>query len=83
MPHRLTKVCGDSQEGAVSEPLAKPFVVSVLAEDGSAIAGVVVSFSVTAGGGTLAVATATTDANGRAAIRLTLGQRAGAKHGFS
>ena len=76
-PHSLTKVCGDSQEGAVNELLAKPFVVSVLDEDGAAIAGVVVSFSVTAGGGTLSAATATTDANGRAAIRLTLGSDAG------
>ena len=76
-PHSLTKVCGDSQEGAVSEPLAKPLVVSVAAENGSAIAGVVVSFAVTAGGGTLSAATATTDANGRAAIRLTLGSDAG------
>ena len=76
-PHRLTKVCGDSQEGAVSEPLAKPFVVSVSDEGGAAIAGVVVSFAVTAGGGTLSVASATTDANGRAATRLTLGSDAG------
>ena len=76
-PHSLTKVCGDSQEGLVGEQLAKPFVVSVSDEDGAAIAGVVVSFSVTAGGGTLSAATATTDANGRAATRLTLGSDAG------
>ena len=41
------------------------------------MAGVVVSFSVTAGGGTLSDTTATTDANGRAATRLTLGSDAG------
>ena len=76
-PHRLTKVCGDSQEGTVSEPLAKPFVVLVADENGSAIAGVVVSFAVTAGGGTLSAPTATTDANGRAATRLTLGSAEG------
>ena len=75
--HRLTKVCGDSQEGTVSEPLAKPLVVLVTAENGSAIAGVVVSFAVTGGGGTLSAATAITDANGRAATRLTLGSDAG------
>ena len=77
MPHSLTKVCGDSQEGMASEQLAEPFVVSVLDEDGAAMAGVVVSFSVTAGGGTLSSTTSTTDANGRAATRLTLGSDAG------
>ena len=57
--------------------LAEPFVVSVLDEDGAAIAGAVVTFSVTAGGGTLSAATATTDANGQAVTRLTLGSDAG------
>ena len=77
MPHRLTKVCGDSQEGTANILLAEPLVVSVSDEDGAAMAGVVVSFTVTAGGGTLSAATATTDANGRAATRLTLGSDAG------
>ena len=77
MPHSLTKVCGDSQEGMVDILLDEPFVVSVVDEDGAAMAGVVVSFAVTAGGGTLSAATATTDANGRAATRLTLGSDAG------
>ena len=77
MPHSLTKVCGDSQEGTAGILLAEPFVVLVSDEDGAAIAGVVVSFSVTAGGGTLSAATATTDANGRAATRLTLGSEPG------
>ena len=77
MPHRLTKVCGDSQEGTASILLAEPFVVSVSDEDGTAMAGVVVSFAVTTGGGTLSSATATTDATGRAATRLTLGSEPG------
>ena len=76
-PHRLTKVCGDSQEGLVDEQLAEPFVVSVSDENGAAIAGVAVSFAVTAGEGTLSSATATTNANGRAATSLTLGSEAG------
>ena len=75
--HSLTKVSGDGQEGLVGEPLAKPFAVSVLDQDGSAFAGAVVTFSVTAGGGTLSAATVTTDANGRATTRLTLGSDAG------
>ena len=77
MPHSLTKVCGDSQEGTAGILLDEPFVVLVSDEDGAAMAGVAVSFTVTAGGGTLSAATATTDANGRAATRLTLGSDAG------
>ena len=77
MPHRLTKVCGDSQEGLVDKQLDKPFVVSVSAETGAALAGVVVSFAVTAGEGTLSSATSTTDANGRVATKLTLGSESG------
>ena len=50
-PHTLRKLSGDNQQGLAGEQLATPFVVSVLDEDGSAIAGTVVSFSVTAGGG--------------------------------
>ena len=77
MPHSLTKVCGEDQEGTVGILLDRSFVVSVLDEDGAAMAGVVVTFSVTAGGGTLSSATATTEANGRAATRLTLGSQPG------
>ena len=77
IPQTLTKVSGDGQEGQIGEQLAKPFVVSVLDQDGSAFAGAVVTFSVTAGGGTLSAATVTTDANGRAATRLTLGSQPG------
>ena len=92
-PHSLEKVSGDEQEGSASTQLAEPFVVLALDEDGEAVAGVVVSFSVTAGGGLLSSSTsdsnpctiesskssttATTDANGRAAIRLTLGSEPG------
>ena len=73
MPHSLAKVCGDDQEGTAGEQLAEPFVVLVSDEDGAAIAGVAVSFAVTAGGGTLSVTTDTTNANGRARTWLTLG----------
>ena len=76
MPHRL-KICGDDQEGTVGALLTEPLVVSVSDEGGAAMAGVVVSFAVTAGGGTLSSATATTDANGRARTWLTLGSDLG------
>ena len=73
IPQSLTKVSGDGQQGPAGTVLAAPFVVSVLDEDGTAIAGAVVTFSVTAGGGALSSTTATTDANGRARSTLTLG----------
>ena len=91
-PHTVVKTSGDGQERPASTQLAAPFVVSVLDQDGSSLAGVTVSFSVTAGGGMLSSTTdanpctvasstssttATTDANGRAATRLTLGSDAG------
>ena len=77
MPHRLAKVCGDDQEGTAGKLLAAPFVVSVSDEDGTAMAGVDVSFRVTAGEGTLLAATATTNANGRARTWLTLDSELG------
>ena len=72
-PPTLEKISGDEQQGLVGAALAEPFVVSVLDEDGAAIAGAIVTFSVPAGGGTLSATTATTDANGRARSTLTLG----------
>ena len=77
IPQSLTKVSGDGQQGPAGTVLAAPFVVSVLDEDGEAIAGVVVTFSVTTGGGMLSSTTATTDANGRARSTLTLGSEPG------
>ena len=77
MPHSLTKVSGDDQEGTAGILLGESFVVLVMNEEGAAMAGVVVSFSVTAGGGLLSSTTATTDANGQAATRLTLGSELG------
>ena len=77
MPHSLTKVCGDDQEGTAGGLLAMPFVVSVADEDGAAMAGVTVSFAVTTGGGTLSSATAATNASGRARSWLTLGSELG------
>ena len=77
IPRSLTNVSGNGQQAPAGTALAAPFVISVLDEDGEAIAGTVVTFSVTAGGGTLSVTTATTDANGRAATQLTLGDDSG------
>ena len=92
MPHSLDKVSGDNQEGPASTQLTEPFVVLASDEDGVAMAGVIVTFSVTAGGGLLSSntdanpctfelskssITAITDANGQATKRLTLGSEPG------
>ena len=77
MPHSLAKVCGEDQEGTAGELLAEPFVVLVSDKDGAAMAGVAVTFAVTAGGGTFWATTDTTNATGRARTWLTLGSELG------
>ena len=73
----LLKISGDDQTGAYSVPLANPFVVEAQDENGSALTGIAVTFTVTVGGGTLNVQNTTTDANGRAQSTLTLGPSLG------
>ena len=73
----LTKILGDNQQGTPGAALANPFVVEVTDQSGSMLAGVTVTFTVIAGGGSLNTATTTTDANGRAQSTLTLGRNAG------
>ena len=73
----VLKVSGDNQEGDAGMPLKHPFVVEVQDEKGVLSAGVSVTFTVTAGGGTLSATTVTTDANGRAETTLTLGTTPG------
>ena len=72
-PYALERISGDNQQGAINTALANPFVVEVINQDGSALAGVTVTFDVTAGGGVLSTESATTDADGRAKTTLTLG----------
>ena len=76
-PQSLTRVPGRQPQGAAGTALAEPFVVLVLDQYGDPLAGATVTFAVTAGGGTLSVTTATTDADGRAATTLTLGRQPG------
>ena len=71
------KISGDTQQGNTGATLTQPFIVEV--RDGSrvAFAGVPVTFTVIAGGGTLSATNTMTDANGRAQSTLTLGNTAG------
>ena len=73
----LLKIAGDNQKGASFTPLSQPFVVEAQNANGSALTGVSVTFTVTAGGGTLSTTITRTDENGRAQSTLTLGPNLG------
>ena len=73
----LSKVLGDNQTGVSGAVLSHPFVIEVRDENGSVLEGISVTFTVTAGGGTLSVTLTTTDSNGRAESTLTLGPNLG------
>ena len=77
VPRTLAALSGDEQQGPAGTSLAEPFVVEVRDQTGTAHAGAVVVFSVTAGYGTLSARTATTNAEGRASTTLTLGREPG------
>ena len=77
-PHpALLKISGDNQTGASFAPLAQPFIVEAQDENGSTLAGISVTFAITAGGGTLSTTITRTDTNGRAQSTLTLGPNLG------
>jgi protocatechuate 3,4-dioxygenase beta subunit len=65
--------------GTVGSALPAPLTVRVLDDRGKAMRGVAVSWSVTAGGGTIDPASSTTDAAGVASASWTLGPGAGAQ----
>ena len=73
----LSKVSGDNQTGVSGTLLANPFVIQVRDENLSPLEGISVAFTVTAGNGTLSVASTTAAENGRAESTLTLGPNQG------
>ncbi len=73
----LLKISGDNQKGVSFTSLSQPFVVEAQDENGSALAGISVTFAVTAGGGTLSTTITRTDENGRAQSTLILGPNLG------
>ena len=73
----LSKISGDNQAGVSGASLSKPFVVEVRDENGSVLAGISITFAVTAGGGSLSVTNTTTDESGQAKSWFTLGTRLG------
>ena len=77
IPTKLEKISGDNQQGLSGTPLPNPLVVKVTDQNGIALEEVAVTFTVSAGGGTLSVTRITTDKNGAAQSTLTLGQNPG------
>ena len=77
IPTTLSIVSGNSQLGEVGKPLAQPFVVGVLDQDGKPLPGTAVTFTVTAGNGQLSGHRIHTDVYGQARTTLTLGSGAG------
>ena len=76
-PATLTIVGGSPQTGTVTLPLGQTLRVRVTDDDGEPLGGVEVSWAVTAGQGTLATATSTTDGDGVAVNSWTLGSTEG------
>ena len=73
----LSKISGDNQTGVSGGVLTNPFVVEVRDQNLSTLEGISVTFTITAGDGTLSVTHTTTDGNGRAESILTLGPNPG------
>ena len=73
----LSRVSGDNQISVSGAALANPFVTQVRNENLSVLEGISVTFTVTAGDGTLSVTRTITDENGRAESTLTLGPNLG------
>jgi plastocyanin len=73
----MAAVSGDGQTADVGMELADPLVVRIT-QDGAALSGRTVTWSVTAGGGSVDPTSSTTDASGNASTMWTLGPSAGA-----
>lgn len=76
---KLVLGSGGAQVGAVNAPLADTIVVRTLASDDVPVEGVVVTFAVATGAGTLSVLEDTSDANGDVKTVWTLGAPLGAQ----
>lgn len=70
---------GGGQSDTVLSQLGSPFQATVTDHLGAPVAGVIVSFNVTAGGGTLTQAADTSDAGGQVTTTLTLPSTSGTK----
>ncbi|MEZ0228266.1 MAG: Ig-like domain-containing protein, partial [Planctomycetota bacterium] len=74
---RLNVTSGNNQSAPAGSILPNPLVLTAVDVNGKGVAGVAISWTVTAGGGALSSVIATTDVNGVASARLTLGAAGG------
>lgn len=72
-PSALEKISGGQQFGKTQRDFANPLVVRVVDDQGGAVSGVNVSWSVNAGDATLSQSSTTTDGTGRAEVVVTSG----------
>ena len=77
-PQRVEAVAGAAIEGIAGQALGSPIVVAVFDQHGNPVPGVAVTWAAP-GGGSVAAASATSDASGRASAVWTLGTQAGAQ----
>ena len=73
----LVIVSGSEQSGVIGANLSQPLRVRAVDQDGNGASGVVVTWEVIAGGGTVTPAQSTTDQSGEAIATLRLGTAAG------
>ena len=73
----LTILGGNSQSVAAGGRVAVPLTVRLATTTGTPVVGATVTFVITAGGGSVSAATATTDASGNASTLYTAGSTAG------
>ena len=77
-PAALSIVSGGTQEGQAGQALSQPLSVKVVDAKNVPVAGRVVTFLITLGGGSLSAASDTTGADGVASVTWTLGPSVGA-----
>ena len=77
IPTTLEYVSGNNQNGLTGETLMQPFIVKVHDQYDEPMAGVAVTFAVSAGSGSLSDTSVDTDVNGLAQSTLTLGDDPG------
>lgn len=80
IPTDIAPVSGDHQTGTVGQVLAQPLVAKVTSSTGAGVAGVTVTWQLTAGGGALSTSSVPTDSQGRASVGVTLGTTSGSNN---
>lgn len=73
----LTMVSGNGQSGLAGRALASPFVVKVVDQSNSGLAGVTVTWTIAMGGGSVSSAVTTSSSNGHVSTLYTGGSSAG------